>query len=187
MIYPNSRLRVGFAFNWGDLGYDPSTNEADLVNIIRANQLNFLNDGVTFGDVRVTVNPLPSFYANGYITIEATTRTPLPEANVFGDMAAYGFSQYLPIVQVTRRDRTLVDYAAPAPTSSPQVRPRPGEPTPDESVYFTVGTEYLPGTTEQERPYVPPLLPSEEQKKGLNTTWLLLGFGLLAVVLASRD
>jgi hypothetical protein len=193
MLTPGSRIRVGFVFDWSpDLGYDPSTNEAQLVSIIRANLLNFLDDGVTFSNVSVVVDPLPGWFSSGYITVEATTNTQLPNAETFGDMAAYAIAQYLLIINITRRDATRIDYAAPAPTPrpstptpSPNIRPRPGEPTPDSSGYFVVGAE-LPDVTGTPGPYTPPPLPTE-QKKGINTTWLLLGFGLLAVVMISRD
>ncbi len=176
LLNPGSRVRTGSAFNWSDLGYDPvaSGNEAELVDITRANLLNFLYDGVTFSDVRVTVEP-PGWFADGYITVEATTKTQLPNAETFGDMIAYALAQYLPIVQVMRRDATRIDYAAPAP------RPTPS-PTPTTS---PSDTGYIPVVGEPPRtPYTPPT----PQKAKSVSPMVWLGLGLLAIVAVSlRD
>lgn len=113
-----SRLRVGFEFDY-NLAYNPDEIEPQITSYIQDALYNYLADGVTFSDVRVTVQPR-GWISSGYITVEATTRTPLPSPNSFGDMVAYGIAQYLNRIVVTRRDETLVDsYGSGQPAGSP--------------------------------------------------------------------
>jgi len=115
-----SRVRTGFEFDY-NLAYNPDEIESQIVSYIQGPLYNYLDDDVTFGDVRISVQA-PSSFSSGYITAEATTRTPLPTPNAFGDMVAYGIAQYLPRIVATRRDETLVDYYG-------QGQP-PGQPAP---------------------------------------------------------
>jgi len=178
-LNPGSRVRIGFEFDWSpDLGYDPSTNEAQLVSIIRANLLNFLDDGVTFSNVSVVVDPLPGWVSSGYITVEATTNTQLPNAEAFGDMVQYAIEQYLLIIKWTRRDSARIDYAAPAPT--PKVRPRPDAPAPDQTGWLPA-VEPLPRSF-----YETPSPPKPPPQKGASP-WLWLGLAAIAVIAISRD
>ena len=159
-LNPGSKLRVGFAFQWSDtLGYDPiaSGYETNLASEIQANLVNYLNDGVTFRDVTARVDHVPDYAYDGYVIIEATTAGwTIPDANVFGDMAAYILSQYLPILTVTKRDAVQIDYSAPAP---PTPAPTPTPTTP-------------PATT-------PPPQPSQcnLNQQGL-AKWIACQFGL---------
>jgi len=117
-----SRVRVGFPFQ---ISHAISSDEIDrlepqIVSYIQGPLYNYLNDGVTFSDVNVAVNP-PGYFSDGYITVSATTRTGLPTANAFGDMVEYGIAQYLPSIYTTRRDETLIDYVAPGNVGKPGV------------------------------------------------------------------
>jgi hypothetical protein len=128
-LYPSSRVRVGFVFNWSPtLGYDPSDREAQLVSEIQAVMINYLNDDVVLSNVRVTVNPVPGYFSSGYITVEATTDTELPSANSVADMIEYGLRTYLLTIQIIRRDEALIDYVAPAARNQPGVQ-QAGPPT----------------------------------------------------------
>jgi len=116
-----SRVRVGFEFDYSG-AYNPDEIEGQLTSYIQNALYNYLADGVTFSDVRVSVSP-PGYFSSGYITVEATTRTPLPTPNSFGDMVAYGIAQYLPRIVATRRDETLVDSYGQAQTQAPGLPP----------------------------------------------------------------
>ena len=116
-----SRLRVGFEFDYSG-AYNPDEIESQIVSYIQGALYNYLADGVTFSDVRVSVSP-PGYFSSGYITVEATTRTPLPTPNSFGDMVAYGITQYLPRIVATRRDETLVDSYGTTQTQAPGLPP----------------------------------------------------------------
>ncbi len=116
-----SRVRVGFEFDY-NLAYNPDEIESQIVSYIQGALYNYLADGVTFSDVRVSVQPVGHF-SNGYITVEATTRTPLPNPNVFGDMVENGIETYLQRIQWTRRDETLVDSYGTTQTQAPGLPP----------------------------------------------------------------
>jgi hypothetical protein len=119
-----SRVRTGFEFNY-NLGYDPAEIESQIVSYVQEGLYSYLADDVTFSDVNIAVQA-PTFFSQGYITVSATSRTPLPSANVFGDMVAYGIGQYLSRLVVTRRDETLVDFYG---QGQPQGAPSPGVPS----------------------------------------------------------
>lgn len=118
-----SRVRVGFPFAY-NLGYDPAEIESQIVSYIQDALYNYLGDGATFRDVRISVSA-PGWFSDGYITAEATTQTELPSANAFGDMVEYGLKQYLPRITISRRDETLVDYYG---QGQPQGSPSSGVP-----------------------------------------------------------
>jgi hypothetical protein len=74
----------------------------------------------------------------------------------------------------------------PAPSPTPRPAPRPSTPTPDEEEgEWFPAVAPLPSSFYETPSTQPPAPPKDD--KGVNTTWLLLGFGLLAIVLASRD
>lgn len=109
-----SRVRVGFPFQIS-LAYpreEIDALEPQIVSYIQQGLYSYLVDGVAFSSAKISVNP-PGYFSDGYITVEATTASDLPTANVFGDMVEYGIRQYLPKIYTTRRDETLIDYAAP--------------------------------------------------------------------------
>lgn len=114
VLAAGSRVRVGFPFQ---ISHAISSDEIDalepqIVSYIQQGLYSYLVDGVTFASARISVNP-PGYFSDGYITVEATTAADLPTANVFGDMVQYGINTYLPKIYTTRRDETLIDYAAP--------------------------------------------------------------------------
>lgn len=114
-----SRVRVGFEFDYS-LAYDPDEISNQIASYIQTALYNFLADDVTFTGVDVAVKA-PGMIASGYITVQATTRVQLPSANAFGDMVQYAIEQYLPRIQWSRRDETLIDYVAPGNVNRPGV------------------------------------------------------------------
>lgn len=114
VLTAGSRVRVGFPFQISHAipSDEISALEPQIASYIQQGLYSYLVDGVTFASANIIVNP-PGYFSDGYITVEATTATDLPTANVFGDMVQYGITQYLPKIYTTRRDETLIDYAAP--------------------------------------------------------------------------
>jgi hypothetical protein len=116
-----SRVRVGLEFEFSH-AYDPDETEAMGAGPIQ----NLFYDQFgppTFKDTRVTVQ-MPTFWSDGYVTVEATSMTPLPYASVFGQMVENAFKSYLPRYIWEKTHETLVDYAPPTPNAQPAGPPQ---------------------------------------------------------------
>jgi hypothetical protein len=181
-VYAGDGFSLGFNVAWSMFGPDAE----DIPN--RLQRMNLAYE-VTAGQIAGLAHPYIGVVgrAMGNWAAPSSFRDALLAA--IGDLG-FDVDYSSPInyeIMPKARSGSTQPIPAPRPSSTPtpKVRPRPGEPE-EESVYFTIGTD-LPSVTGTPGPYVPPLLPSDEQKKGINTTWLLLGFGLLAVVMISRD
>lgn len=106
-----SRVRVGLEFEFSH-AYDPDETEAMGPGPIQ--NLFYSHFGSSFRDVRVSVQ-MPTFWSDGYVTVEATSTTPLPDASTFGQMVEMAFRQYLPRYLWEKTHETLIDYAPSTP------------------------------------------------------------------------
>lgn len=115
-----SRVRVGLEFEFSH-AYDPDETEAMGPGPIQ--NLFYSHFGSSFKDVRVSVQ-MPTFWSDGYVTVEATNMTPLPDAATFGQMVENTFRQYLPRYLWEKTHETLVDYAPPTQGAQPARPPQ---------------------------------------------------------------
>jgi hypothetical protein len=115
-----SRVRVGLEFEFSH-AYDPDETEAMGPGPIQ--NLFYGHFGSSFRDVRVSVQ-MPTFWSDGYVTVEATSTTPLPDASTFGQMVEAAFRQYLPRYLWEKTHETLIDYAPPTPNAQPAGPPQ---------------------------------------------------------------
>ncbi len=182
-IFPYDGFALGFNGSSGFFG--PSAE--DIAGYLENKGLTFETSSAQIAGV---INP--------YISVVGRSAGSWSTASAFRDallsaIAEFGFAidYSAPInYQIMPRPRSGSAQPAPAPVPRPSTpRPRPVESTPsEEEGVWVAAVEPLPSSfyetpsQQQQQQQLPP-----PQQKGISTTWLLLGLGLIAVIAISRD